>query len=68
MAAYDPLKWYNDKADNPPWIAALAEVVARLTILGRLDDVAIAPYVLERFAMSLAGIEQLPIRPQNKAF
>ena len=26
MAPYDPLKWYDDKADNPPWITALAEV------------------------------------------
>jgi hypothetical protein len=22
----DPLKWYDDNADNPPWIKALAEV------------------------------------------
>ena len=22
----DPLVWYDDKADNPPWIKALAEV------------------------------------------
>ena len=21
-----PLEWYNDNADNPPWIKALAEV------------------------------------------
>jgi len=26
VAVYDPLKWYDDKADNPPWIKALAEV------------------------------------------
>lgn len=26
MAAYDPLQWYDEKADNPPWIKALAEV------------------------------------------
>src|SRR5260370_42605814 len=26
VAAYDPLKWYDDKADNPLWIKALAEV------------------------------------------
>jgi hypothetical protein len=26
MAVHDPLKWYDDKADNPPWIKALAEV------------------------------------------
>lgn len=26
VAPYDPLKWYDDKADNPPWIKALAEV------------------------------------------
>jgi hypothetical protein len=58
VAAYDPLKWYDDKADNPPWIAALAEVVAQFIILGRLDDVAIAPYVLKRFAIPAANIEQ----------
>jgi len=22
----EPLEWYDDKADNPPWIRALAEV------------------------------------------
>ena len=22
----EPLKWYDDPADNPPWIKALAEV------------------------------------------
>jgi hypothetical protein len=22
----EPFKWYDDKADNPPWISALAEV------------------------------------------
>jgi hypothetical protein len=22
----EPIKWYDDKADNPPWIEALAEV------------------------------------------
>jgi len=22
----DPLQWYDDNADNPPWIKALAEV------------------------------------------
>jgi hypothetical protein len=22
----EPLQWYDDKADNPPWIKALAEV------------------------------------------
>jgi hypothetical protein len=22
----EPLKWYDDNADNPPWIKALAEV------------------------------------------
>ena len=26
VAAYDHLKWYDDKANNPPWIRALAEV------------------------------------------
>ncbi|WP_309176864.1 hypothetical protein [Bradyrhizobium sp. Ash2021] len=30
MAA-EPLKWYDDKADNPPWIKALAEVRHRAT-------------------------------------
>ena len=23
---FEPIKWYDDKADNPPWIKALAEV------------------------------------------
>jgi hypothetical protein len=27
----EPLKWYDDKADNPPWINALAEVRRRAT-------------------------------------
>jgi hypothetical protein len=31
VAAYDPLKWYDEKADNPPWIRALAEVRHRAT-------------------------------------
>jgi hypothetical protein len=26
MVMREPLKWYDDKADNPPWIKALAEV------------------------------------------
>jgi len=25
------LQWYDDKADNPPWIKALAEVRQRAT-------------------------------------
>jgi hypothetical protein len=29
----EPLKWYDDKADNPPWIKALAEV-RRLALAG----------------------------------
>ena len=24
--SHEPLQWYDDKADNPPWIKALAEV------------------------------------------
>ena len=27
----DPLKWYDDKAENPAWIDALAEVRAKAT-------------------------------------
>lgn len=27
----EPLKWYDDKADNAPWIKALAEVRHRAT-------------------------------------
>jgi hypothetical protein len=30
-AVADPLKWYDDKVDNPPWIKALAEVRHRAT-------------------------------------
>lgn len=26
MASNEPLKWYDGKADNPPWIKALADV------------------------------------------
>jgi len=26
VAAYDSIKWYDDKADTPAWIRALAEV------------------------------------------
>ena len=26
MASNEPLKWYDAKADNPPWIKALADV------------------------------------------
>lgn len=26
MGSPDPLKWYDEKADNSPWITALAEV------------------------------------------
>jgi len=26
VAAYDPPKWYDEKAYNPPWINALAQV------------------------------------------
>lgn len=31
MGSPDPLKWYDEKADNPPWIMALAEVRHRTT-------------------------------------
>jgi hypothetical protein len=31
VAVQNPLKWYDDKADNPPWIKALAEVRLRAT-------------------------------------
>jgi hypothetical protein len=27
----EPLKWYDENADNPPWIKALAEVRHRAT-------------------------------------
>jgi hypothetical protein len=27
--SHEPLQWYDDKADNPPWIRALAEVRQR---------------------------------------
>ena len=27
--SHEPLQWYDDKADNPPWIKALAEVRMR---------------------------------------
>jgi hypothetical protein len=27
--SHEPLQWYDDKADNPPWISALAEVRTR---------------------------------------
>lgn len=27
----EPLQWYDDKADNPPWIDALAEVRIQAT-------------------------------------
>ncbi|MEH2557590.1 hypothetical protein V1286_005119 [Bradyrhizobium algeriense] len=27
----EPLKWYDEKADNSPWITALAEVRQRAT-------------------------------------
>ena len=26
----EPLKWYEDDADNPPWIKALAELRAKV--------------------------------------
>ena len=29
--SHEPLQWSNDKADNPPWIRALAEVRQRAT-------------------------------------
>ena len=29
--SHEPLQWYDDKADNPPWIKALAEVRTRAT-------------------------------------
>jgi hypothetical protein len=27
----EPLKWYDENADNPPWVKALAEVRHRAT-------------------------------------
>ena len=32
--AHQPQKWYDDKADNPPWIRALAEVRHQATLEG----------------------------------
>ena len=32
--SHEPLQWYDDKADNPPWIRALAEVRQRATRKG----------------------------------
>ena len=29
--SHEPLQWYDEKADNPPWIRALAEVRMRAT-------------------------------------
>ena len=29
--SHEPLQWYDGKADNPPWISALAEVRHRAT-------------------------------------
>jgi hypothetical protein len=31
---HDPPTWYDEKADNPPWIRALAEVRRRATLEG----------------------------------
>lgn len=31
MVMGEPLKWYDQKADNPPWIDALAELRHRAT-------------------------------------
>jgi hypothetical protein len=31
---HDPPKWYDEKADNPPWIKALAEVRRGATLEG----------------------------------
>jgi hypothetical protein len=32
--SHDPPKWYDEKADNPPWIKALAEVRRGATLEG----------------------------------
>jgi len=36
--SHEPLQWYDDKADNPPWIRALAEV--RQAIIVAIDQYA----------------------------
>jgi hypothetical protein len=28
MAAYDPIRWYDEKADNPPWVKAVVKKAA----------------------------------------
>ncbi|WP_246756330.1 hypothetical protein [Bradyrhizobium neotropicale] len=32
--AHDPAKWSDEKADNPPWIKALADVRRQATLEG----------------------------------
>jgi hypothetical protein len=32
--AHEPLKWYDDKADHPAWIKALADVRRQATLEG----------------------------------
>ena len=32
--AHEPLKWYDDKSDHPPWIKALADVRRQATLEG----------------------------------
>jgi hypothetical protein len=52
----EPIKWYDDEADNPPWIKALAEVRRLATREGwRYHHVQAIIVSIDQYAESALG-------------
>lgn len=53
---HDPPTWYDEKADNPPWIRALAEVRRRATLEGyRYHHVRAIIVAIDQYAEAALG-------------
>ncbi len=52
----EPLQWYDDKTDHPPWIRALAEVRGRATREGwRYQHVQAIIVAIDQYAEAALG-------------
>jgi hypothetical protein len=52
----EPLKWYEDKADNSPWIEALADVRQRATREGyRYQHIQAITVAIDQYAEKALG-------------
>ena len=54
--AHEPLKWYDDQSDHPPWINALADVRRQATLEGyRYQHVQAIIVAIDQYAEAALG-------------